>query len=749
MALKRQWLNCIFVGLYFLFPTSLSQYPPPLNESLTTIHSPINPNITIKFKAPSVGTCTTVFATQKQVTGYITLPPNVLDPSPGNYTINTFFWFIEARQVPEAAPLTIYINGGPGSSSMVGLFQEVGPCRVVEIAEGQLGTVARDWGWDRSSNILFIDQPVQVGFSFDTLTNLSLNLLDEVFVNPPAPVPLTQPGYTFLNGTFGSGSPSSTANTSQIAAQSLWYFLQTFLTSFPEYNTGVRSKKNTSSAEIHLFTESFGGRYGPAFGHFIRAQNTRRSTDAEFANSTTDINLVSLGIINGWIDLLVQTPFHPKYAYENTYGIEAINQLEELNALSAYNSANGCQQRTLACRAQEAALDPSNQGNVVSVNQACSEAQLYCQTYVVGAYISSNRSVYDISQNRLDPFPDSFYLEYLNQLSFQQAINVPVNYTQDSLAVFSAFASTGDYARDGIVQDLVSLLGSGVRVALMYGDRDYICNWLGGEAASFAIAGAAGSSYLPWFAAGYAPIVTNSSYVGGVVRQYGNLSFSRIYDAGHLVPAYQPETAFTVFSRIINGDDISTGNPANLSKYRSMGDRNATFQNSPPPMAAPTCFRRAVNETCDTDQKNMLANGAGVLINGVLYDQKSDWQSPAPDVASIAGAPGTARISMATGAPSSSSSSKSTSSKASVSTFSASQTSKGKTTTTLPTGVYTATDIPPTSSAAKSSATASSAASTRMRRAAATGFSFLSTHPLGTALVYVSVLCVFSDGILH
>ncbi|KAJ9613638.1 hypothetical protein H2204_014793 [Knufia peltigerae] len=749
MALQRQWLNYIFVGLYFLFSASFSQYPPPINESQASIPSPINPDITIRFKSPSVGTCTTVFATQRQFTGYISLPPNVLDPSQGNYSINTFFWFIEARQVPEAAPLTIYINGGPGSSSMVGLFQEVGPCQVVEIAEEKLGTIARDWGWDRGSNILFIDQPVQVGFSYDTLTNLSLNLLDEVFVDHPAPVPLTQPEYTFLNGTFASGDPSSTANTSQIAAQSLWHFLQTFLPSFPEYNTAMGSDKNKSSAEIHLFTESFGGRYGPAFGDFLQAQNARRLTDANFANSTIDISLVSLGIINGWIDLLVQTPFHPKYAYENTYGIEAISQLEELNALSAYNGADGCQQRTLTCRAQQAALDPSNQGNVASVNDACSEAQLYCETYVVGAYTVSNRSIYDISQDRLDPFPDSFYLEYLNQLSLQQAINVPVNYTQDSLAVFSAFASTGDYARNGIVQDLVNLLDSGVRIALIYGDRDYICNWLGGEAASFAIAGAAGSSYLPWFAAGYAPIVTNGSYVGGVVRQYGNLSFSRIYDAGHLVPAYQPETAFTVFSRIINGDDISMGNPADLSTYQSTGDSNATFQNSPPPMAAPTCFRRAVNETCNTDQKNMLANKAGVLINGVLYDQESDWQSPPPDVTSVAGVPGTAPISIITAVPSSSSSSRPIASKASMSDHIDSKTTKGKTTTTLPTGVYTATNVPPTSTAARSSASSTSAASTHRRKDASTPFSLLRTNSLGAvALVYISVLGVLSDGIL-
>jgi carboxypeptidase C (cathepsin A) len=72
-----------------------------------------------------------------------------------------------------------------------------------------------------------------------------------------------------------------------------------------------------------------------------------------------------------------------------------------------------------------------------------------------------------------------------------------------------------------------SLLKRGVKVALVYGDKDYQCNWLGGEAISLAL----GSS--DFHKAGYANIETNASYVGGLVRQYGNLSFSRIFQAGH------------------------------------------------------------------------------------------------------------------------------------------------------------------------------------------------------------------------
>jgi hypothetical protein len=116
--------------------------------NLTTITSPLNPNITISYKIPDNGTCTTAFDTQKQYTGWVNVP--------GNYATNLFFWFVEARQQP--ANLTIWLNGGPGASSLFGFFTETGPCEIVEKGLGQYETVVREWGWDRASNLLFIDQ---------------------------------------------------------------------------------------------------------------------------------------------------------------------------------------------------------------------------------------------------------------------------------------------------------------------------------------------------------------------------------------------------------------------------------------------------------------------------------------------------------------------------------------------------------------------------------------------------------------
>lgn len=133
--------------LFPLFLLSIvAQFPPQSN--LTTITSPVDGNITISFKSPPQGTCATIFPTQQQYTGWVHIP--------GPYPTNTFFWFIAARQ--PTSHLTIWLNGGPGTSSLVGMFTETGPCEAVEIAQGKFGTKARDWGWDRMSNMLYIDQ---------------------------------------------------------------------------------------------------------------------------------------------------------------------------------------------------------------------------------------------------------------------------------------------------------------------------------------------------------------------------------------------------------------------------------------------------------------------------------------------------------------------------------------------------------------------------------------------------------------
>ena len=109
-------------------------------------------------------------------------------------------------------------------------------------------------------------------------------------------------------------------------------------------------------------------------------------------------------------------------------------------------------------------------------------------------------------------------------------------------------------------------------MALFYGDADYICNWFGGEAASLNISYAHAAEFRQ---AGYAPFIVDGEEYGEV-REYGNFSFTRIYEAGHEVPFYQPKASLEFFRRILAGVDVANGETAITSTYNTTGQPNAT-----------------------------------------------------------------------------------------------------------------------------------------------------------------------------
>lgn len=466
-------------------------------------------------------------------------------------------------------------------------------------------------------------QPNQVGFSYDEPTAGTRVLMNGDIRQPPEPpsAPSPSPSWAFMNGTFSSTNESSTANTTDTAALAVWHLIQGFVTTFPQYQNASRS-----SISVNLFSESYGGRYGPLFAEKWEEQNQLASAGGRpRANNTVDVKLTSLGIVNGCIDQELQVPYYPIFANNNTYGYKALTDEAANYYLARYRAAGGCRDKTQQCAATAARLDSMGKGNNSDVNSICAAANTAC-LLIQEPYYNSGRSPYDLSAAFHDPYPALRFLAYLNQGLVLKAIGSPVNYTMASNAVARAFQDTGDQSRGGNLKRLADLLNRGVRVGLIYGDRDYICNWFGGEAVSLAIANQTSADYATKFpAAGYAPIIVNDSYVGGLVRQYGNLTFSRIYQAGHSVAWYQPETAFQVFARIMMGTSLSTGENINLTAYNTTGSSVASHSDKLPAMPSATCYIHAFPNTCDYDAQALVDAGNGVVINGVLYSKSADW----------------------------------------------------------------------------------------------------------------------------
>lgn len=77
------------------------------------------------------------------------------------------YMFVQAEANADTAPLTLWLNGGPGCSSLIGLLQEIGPYIVGN--SYKLGDMLNknEYSWHKISNLLFLESPATVGFSSD------------------------------------------------------------------------------------------------------------------------------------------------------------------------------------------------------------------------------------------------------------------------------------------------------------------------------------------------------------------------------------------------------------------------------------------------------------------------------------------------------------------------------------------------------------------------------------------------------
>lgn len=145
----------------------------------------------------------------------------------------------------------------------------------------------------------------------------------------------------------------------------------------------------------------------------------------------------------------------------------------------------------------------------------------------------------------------------------------------------------------------------------------------GGELVSLAIPHTSASAFS---SAGYAGIQTNASYTGGQVRQHGNLSFSRVYQAGHEVPAYQPETAYQIFMRALFNKDIATGleHTGEGSNYSSSGPSDTLeFRNEQFEQPLQFCYTLDPGSTCTEEQIGRLLNGSATVCRYIVKDRNS------------------------------------------------------------------------------------------------------------------------------
>jgi len=368
--------------------------------------------------------------------------------------------------------LTVLQNGGPGCSSLTGLFLELGPSSV----DKNLKLVSNPYSWNANASVIFLDQPVNVGYS------------------------------------YSGGSVSDTV----AAGKDVYALLTLFFKQFPEY----------AKQDFHISGESYAGHYIPVFTAEILAHKKR------------NINLKSVLIGNGLTDGLTQYEhYRPMACGEGGY--PAVLDAGECQAMD--NALPRCQSLIQNCYDSESVW-------------SCVPASIYCNNAFIGPYQKTGQNVYDIrgkceDSSNLCYSALGWISEYLNKKEVMEALGVEVSgYDSCNFDINRNFLFQGDWMKP--YHRLVPSILEEIPVLIYAGDADFICNWLGNQAWTDALEWPGQKAFNK--AETHALKLANGTKYGET-KGAGNLTFARIYQAGHMVPLNSPAGSLDFLNRWIYG----------------------------------------------------------------------------------------------------------------------------------------------------------------------------------------------------
>ncbi|OCH92452.1 serine carboxypeptidase [Obba rivulosa] len=328
-----------------------------------------------------------------------------------------FFYLFESRDDPDKDDVIFWTNGGPGGSSAMGLFMELGPCNIVDADN----VAFNPYSWNEHANIFFIDQPIGVGFSY---------------------------------AEYGETVDNSVDAGRDIAA---------FTAIFFEHFTKFKGRA------FHLAGESYGGRYLPVFATEVYELNAKL-----LEAGLTPVNLSSVMIGNGCTHFPSMTSSYYNMQCQNISGPpvqniqtcvtmkQGVPRCEKMleSCVDAFNPID-CMAATAFCEAllwepylatgynpydittlcdgpfEDTLCYPAFDDVQTFLNRADVQFTLGIDEAVKNYSMRSDRVGIDFDQRQDKMFPTQYYIE--------------------------------------------GLLERGMRVLIYVGANDWICNWVGNE----------------------------------------------------------------------------------------------------------------------------------------------------------------------------------------------------------------------------------------------------------------------------
>ncbi|KAF7111434.1 hypothetical protein CFC21_111452 [Triticum aestivum] len=410
-----------------------------------------------------------------------------------------FYWLYEATHDVAKKPLVLWLNGGPGCSSVgYGAMMELGPFL---IQKGKPEIALNPHSWNKEANMLFLESPAGVGFSY---TNTTADL-----------------------GQFGDN----------LTAHDAYSFLVNWLDKFPQFK----------GHDLYIAGESYAGHYVPQLAEKIVHMNKK-------ASRAHKINLKGILIGNAAIDASSDDRGLINYAWDH-----AVVSDEVYTAVK-----NNCKfpddgMESDACdRAWNDFFNAMNDIDLYSlytpsctksmVNSTASprrRSKLAGTGTPLGKLHRGGRPYY----NAYDPCGDYHILDYMNRADVQKALHANVSgaipYRWEPCS--DALTNWTD-APASTLPAIGKLVKDGIRVWVFSGDTDDRVPVTSTRLALKKLGLATKKEWREWF---------TSDQVGGYTVVYDGLTFVTVRGAGHMVPMITPVQARQVFAHFLTGEELS------------------------------------------------------------------------------------------------------------------------------------------------------------------------------------------------
>uniref|UniRef100_A0A2P2I6N2 Carboxypeptidase n=1 Tax=Hirondellea gigas TaxID=1518452 RepID=A0A2P2I6N2_9CRUS len=437
----------------------------------------------------------------RQYSGYLVLDnENSLSPKKIHY------WFIESQDNPRNDPVVLWLNGGPGCSSLLGCLEELGPFHINCQSNNTTQCTFEEniYSWTRRANVIFMEAPVGVGFSYIPQHKLYENDDDSTAVDN-------------------------------------YHALLKFFEEFKEF------RKN----RFLVTGESYAGVYVPTLVKLIHEGNSRETHNF--------INLEGLAVGNGVTSW--NTNFNSAVFFAYYHGLFSLTLWDNLVEFCCQGKASRrtcdfrenpnqlCQKYSL--QAQQSIYESGI--NIYGIYKKCEhDPTSYLR---MESMITREKPPQKISINMDSSTEDDVPCMsmhgptiFLNDPVVRKALHIPEEAPRwNACSGFPNFQYTRNY--ETVMPIYAELLKMNYRILIYNGDTDLVCNFLGAQWDFEGLNRTVKSEYRSWKVDGQ---------VAGFVKEFNGLTLLTVKGSGHMVPQFRPKAALSMFESFIDNVDYGT-----------------------------------------------------------------------------------------------------------------------------------------------------------------------------------------------